>query len=273
MNLLQNLTHHIRADEDIRAAFLVGSRARSDCPADEYSDIDIIAITTQPERYLASDNWLASIGTPRISFIEDTVLGDKERRILFEGGADLDFLVFTGEQVPRIQNGELDGMLARGYVLIKDELGLAQILEEAHRRANTQDAPALTQDEFANMAQDFWFHAVWTAKKMARGELLYAKHCLDVYMKERLLALIEQHPGAWYNGRFIERWAQPWVLEGLAAAYARYDLPDMKRALLATMDLFRGLTAELEYTCPKDAEAFAYGTVLDLLEIGRAVLA
>lgn len=267
MNLLQTLTQYVQADKDIAAAILIGSQSRSECPADEYSDVDMIIVTGRPERYLADDGWLASIGTPRISFVEDTILGGRERRILFDGGKDLDFLVFGVEQVRRIQNGELDGMLARGYALVKDGLGLAHTLEEATRRANTQNAPALTQEEFANLAQDFWFHAVWTAKKMARGELLTAKNCLDGYMKRHLLALIEHHArvngcrDAWYNGRFIERWAQPWVLEGLAAAYAHYERADMARALLSTMDLFRDVAAQLELAYPKEAEAYAYELV------------
>ena len=279
MTLLQKLTEYVQSDQAIQAAFLVGSQSRIDRPADEYSDVDFVVITDQPERYLADDGWLASIGAPRISLTEDTILGGKERRILFDGGKDLDFIVFTGEQVPRIQNRELDGMLARGCVLVKDELGLAAILEEARRRANAQNEPALTQDEFANLVRDFWFHTVWTAKKMARGELLYAKYCLDVYMKQRMLTLIEHHarahggPDPWYNGRFIERWAQPWMLEGLAAAYARYDMADMARALLATMDLFRDVASELDFAYPKDAEAYAYETALNLLEINRPVLA
>lgn len=39
---------------DIRGAVIVGSRARTDHPADEWSDIDIIVITTDPDRYLST---------------------------------------------------------------------------------------------------------------------------------------------------------------------------------------------------------------------------
>jgi len=267
MSLLKKLTQYIRSDSEIQAAFLIGSRARSDCPADEYSDVDMVIITEQPVRYLDEDRWLASIGAPRISFTEDTFLGGKERRILLEGGADLDLIVLTQAQAEGIQTGGMDELLARGHVLLKDKPGLAQTLEEAVRRVSAQNKPALAQEEFTNLAQDFWFHAVWAAKKLARGELLYAKYCLDAYMKQRLLALVEHHArvngcgDVWYNGRFIERWAQPWVLEGLAAAYAHYDPQDMARALLATMDLFRDLAAALPFSYPKDAEVFSYETV------------
>ena len=41
-NLEKNFVSWAQAKEDIRAAFMVGSRARSDHPADEWSDMDII---------------------------------------------------------------------------------------------------------------------------------------------------------------------------------------------------------------------------------------
>ena len=90
MALLQKLTRYIQSDSNIQAAFLVGSQARSDCPADEYSDVDTAVVTGAPERYLYADGWLEHIGTPRVSFVEDTFLCGRERRILFESGEDLD---------------------------------------------------------------------------------------------------------------------------------------------------------------------------------------
>ena len=43
--------------DDLRAALLVGSRARTDRPADAWSDFDIVLVTTDPERYVADGAW------------------------------------------------------------------------------------------------------------------------------------------------------------------------------------------------------------------------
>lgn len=43
---------------DIRAAFIVGSRARTDHPADECSNLDIVLYTSRPEYYLREKGWL-----------------------------------------------------------------------------------------------------------------------------------------------------------------------------------------------------------------------
>jgi len=273
VTLLQKLTQYLQASEMIQAAFIVGSQARSDCPADQYSDIDIIVITTAPQQYFNSDDWLATIGVSCISVIEDSFLGGKARRILFDCGTDLDFLVFAKELVANISAGKLDWLLTRGYVVIKDELGIAEILKQARCRANQPAESFFRQDAFTNIVQNFWFHAVWAAKKMARGELWTAKYCLDVYMKRHVLTLIEQNArlsgckDAWYSGRFIERWADPCILNSLAAAFAHYDVQDMARALLATMGFFRDMATKLPFDYPKQAEQFAYRRVKAIINL------
>jgi aminoglycoside 6-adenylyltransferase len=64
--------------------------------------------------------------------------------------------------------------------------------------------------------------------------------------------------GTWHDGRFLERWAEPRVLKGLPAVFAHYDEDDIRRGLLATMDLFRWLAQEtaeqLRYPFPVDAD-------------------
>ncbi len=108
------------------------------------------------------------------------------------------------------------------------------------------DAAALEE-----LASDFWYHALWTAKKLRRGEVFTAIDCLDGYLKARLVTLLEWHarsvdPNAdtWHNGRFLERWADPGALAALERAFAHYDVRDVARALWETIDLFQGLEEE-----------------------------
>ncbi len=54
---------------DIRAAIVIGSRARVERPADEWSDLDIIVFTTAPEYYLSKVDWLENIGTPLLNYL------------------------------------------------------------------------------------------------------------------------------------------------------------------------------------------------------------
>jgi len=103
------------------------------------------------------------------------------------------------------------------------------------------------------VVNDFWFHAVWTAKKLRRGELWTAKRCCDDYLKrELLLRVLEWQAQAaqegavdtWFNGRFMEQWASPAALEKLRIAFAYYEEEDVWRALRVSMDLFDEVARE-----------------------------
>jgi aminoglycoside 6-adenylyltransferase len=134
-----------------------------------------------------------------------------------------------------------------------------------------------TRAEFAQVVADFWYHALWTAKKLRRGELWTAHNCCDSYLKWLVLPMIEWHTLAtrgpdvdtWHKGRFLEQWADPRTLDGLRAAFAHHDTADVRRALLATMDLFRWLAREtaqaLGYVYSDEADASVTALVLEVL--------
>jgi aminoglycoside 6-adenylyltransferase len=263
---------------DIRAAIVVGSRARADHPADEWSDLDIVIIARDPERCLARTDWLQDIGNPWLTFLEPTATGgEMERRVLFEGGFDVDFAVIPNSKVKRAARflpalkrlpilfrllpkrvaqqmmqdvAAAAHVFARGARVIVDKDGLAGKLPLILSGSQPYRPPP--QPEFLEVVNDFWYHTVWTAKKLRRRELWVAKSCCDTYMKRLLLRMIEWHARAtkgwdhdtWEGGRFLEEWADPRALEGLRDAFAHYDEDDMCRALFATMDLFRWLAIE-----------------------------
>jgi Streptomycin adenylyltransferase len=73
--LLAVVTDWGRERSDVRAVLVVGSRARADTPADEWSDIDLALVVDDPTPYLASAEWLGAFGRPLLSFVEPTAVG------------------------------------------------------------------------------------------------------------------------------------------------------------------------------------------------------
>ncbi len=70
--------------EEIKAVVAIGSSTRSDVPADEYSDLDLIIATDDTDSWLYG-NLPAELGDVKISFVESTLGGGMERRILYCG--------------------------------------------------------------------------------------------------------------------------------------------------------------------------------------------
>src|SRR5207248_3057388 len=149
---------------------------RTDVPADEWSDLDIPLIAANPDHYLSTTGWLHEIGEPWLTFLEGMIVGGQERRVLFAGGLDVDFALFSPERFRQVV-GEIPAVIARGVRVLVDKDDIAAVLagfpEELPARRPQEPA------EFLNVVLDFWYHAVWGAKKLLRGELYMAKGCTD----------------------------------------------------------------------------------------------
>jgi aminoglycoside 6-adenylyltransferase len=261
------------AQPDIRTVIVVGSRARADRPADQWSDLDLILVTRDPKRYLLRTDWLANLGRHWCTFVERTATGDEvERRVLFEGGLDVDFLLVPLDRAQQlVRETPLADIISRGARVLVDKDGTGPQLTARIGEAAPRHPP--TQQQFEEAIHDFWYHAVWTSKKLRRGELWTSKRCCDSYMKQLLLRMIEWHACAshgwdydtWHGGRFLEQWTAPGVLRALRDAFAHYDEHDVRRALLATMCLYRRLAVEtagrLGYAYPAAADGHVTGWV------------
>ena len=265
--LLQTIIRFAQTCEAVTALILIGSQARDTRPADAFSDTDLILIVRDPGRFTQSDTWLREIGEPHISFTEKTIDGQHERRVLFNDAQDVDFVIMEESAARRaLETGEASLILSRGYRVLVAKHGFAA--PPADIQPVAAFAPA-NETEFTNTVNDFWFHSIWAVKKLLRQELWTAKSCVDGYMKQKLLWMIEQHEhtvrrsGAdtWYQGRFIEQWAHQDVLSGLQNAFAHYDPADITRALLETMRLYRRLATDVAQTAgfsyPAHADAYA----------------
>jgi aminoglycoside 6-adenylyltransferase len=88
---------------------------------------------------------------------------------------------------------------------------------------------------------DFWYHLLWSAKKLWRGEVLVAKQASDGWLTMLLIELVRwrsDEPDTWHGARFFERWAGDELVEALAPTFARYDAQDVARALRVKAELF-----------------------------------
>ncbi len=242
-------------DDDIKAIVAIGSSTRSDVKADEYSDLDLIIVTLNTEPWFSGE-YPKKFGNVSISFIENTLGGGRERRSIYDEDKDVDMIVFTPEQFEAaIKEGVAQWVMNRGYTVFYDSMDFTSLLEKYITHSVT--APSITEDEFSNMVNDFYFHNIWSYKKLKRGEIWSAKNCVDSYLKRYLLRMLELYRSkiagedVWHDGRFLERWAGEEILAELKECFAHYDKDDIKKALIKTYELFARITKEL-------AEAYGY---------------
>jgi aminoglycoside 6-adenylyltransferase len=280
--VLERVVAWAQNDGAVSAALLLGSQARRDHPADDWSDTDLILVVDDPDALTSDASWPSRFGEVAITFSELTLLSERERRVLYADGTDVDVLPMSRDRMERyLTDPHALLALGRGHRALVDKIGIftgldrriAEAQEAAAERAIGPDASA-----FENLVSDFWYHAVWAARKLRRGELWVAHSCVDGYLKQLLLRVIEWRAtgladatDTWFSGRFMERWADQAVLEGLGTAYGHHDSADVRRALKATMDLFRSLAMDLaagsRLPYPSEADAAATAFVEELLTV------
>jgi len=273
--IIENIVRWGKSSEKIFAAVIIGSQSRTENPADDYSDLDIILFVDDPKYFLETEHWLENIGKPRITFIEGTIAGQKERRILFENALDVDFVILPKEIINSAVVSEAITIFTSGYEILVDKIGLSGILSKLNMMK--EPVKLLSEKEFQNTVNDFWYHTVWTLRKLKRGEIWTAIMCLNSHIKQRLLRIIENYaklthgPGynTWHNGRFIEEWTEPWINEKLRFCFSNYNDENCRTALLATMDLFRKVAEESAalagFHYPKDADEYVTMVVKSML--------
>ncbi|MBQ6890266.1 MAG: aminoglycoside 6-adenylyltransferase [Oscillospiraceae bacterium] len=268
----QRLLSLAETSENLLAVIAIGSSARDYSKADEYSDLDLLLVCSNPASWLYGDLPM-QLGKVKISFVEPAFGGGMERRILYSDSLDVDLIVLTPEQMENaFQNGAAPQVLSRGYAVLYDCIGISEILK---RKLNILSPHRqMTEAEFINTVNDFWFHAVWSAKKILRGEMWTAKMCIDAYMKGLLLKIMELRSSGqvdvWHNGRFLEKWAGADTITALGGCFAHYDRSDLMAALRHTgklySDLARAAAQNWGFAYPMEAERYALSLLTDYLE-------
>jgi aminoglycoside 6-adenylyltransferase len=220
----------------------------------------VVLFVDDPARYLDDDAWLGRFGEPLLTFVEPTPVGGfRERRVLFRDGLEADFAIPPAAAAAEPPPG-VATVFARGFRVLYDD-GIGVVVPTA--RASEHERP--TQAQLDQHSNDFWYHLLWAAKKLRRGELLLAKQVCDCYSTAYLVELARwraRGADTWYGLRFFERWAGADLLEALGPTFARYEVDDVAKALRATGELFRKLEDEV-------AERFKLESPVDGSEILR----
>ena len=250
-----------RSEENIRAAFVVGSRARQEHGADEWSDLDIILFARNPEDYLDRLDWIEAFHPIWLTLQQKTVAGDPERLVIFAGGYQTDFVIQTTavlQGIPQmLASGNLPDTIRRGTRVLLDKDGdLAQMPPPSPIPARRPPSP----EEFAGFVEHFWFYALYIAKQLGRGDLLSFQGGLHG-LRWMLVDLMDWHSRArcgwdldtWHAGRFLQTWADPQTYAELALTYPPFDQAASWKALLAALQLFRRLEQETASALGMDA--------------------
>lgn len=275
-----------RARRDVRALAVVGSRAGAGMATDAWSDLDLLLVCRRPGR-LASGAWLSEIEEPWLTYpIPSPSGGERARGAVFrDGRATIDF-AFLG--IPALRAGSallrlfsrypeasrrlppplaeglgiLARMLRQGTnVLLDKDGGLTRLAARPGRwPIRRHPAPA----EFLSAVHSLLGAALWTGKKLRRGDLWRCAVVADRDLKASVLQMVEWHAilcgpdgDTAYLGRDLHAWADPRIVTELPRLFSRYESRELHESLVATLDLYvwiaREVGARLGVSYPEEA--------------------
>lgn len=273
----QNFIAFAENRHDIRAAFVIGSRARLDHPADEWSDMDIVFYTTNPDYYLQRQDWLDEIGDILCSFVYQTAGGDPERLNLFQDGYQVDFVIHSVDTLRDMVTAKIvPDHFHRGVRVIIDKDHLSKDIMPDHFQP--PEILSISEEAYLQVINMFWFISLYIAKQLLRGELWVAK-MRDYDAKGLLLQMIEWHQkvvfgntyDTWHAGRFMSEWVDEDTQLALSTSFGRFNQVDSWDALLSTINLFQKLSEEvalkMQYSRPEALETYVSNWIKTKSEI------
>lgn len=262
--LMRTVVAWAHGRDEIRALVLIGSRARGTRPADVWSDVDLILLTADsPERFATGTRWADPLGEIWFERLNRVPGGFPEWILLFTGGLKVDFLFapLAGSLAETLGARPFAMLVQRGAHILVDKTGSDLAPALAAKAVPTAPAAA----DIQRGVHSFWLAAYRMACLLRRGDRWRAAAILNGPLRQDLVDMIAWHAqvagvpavDTWFNGRFLEEWADARVTAVLAQTFARYDSADLRRALLVMMDLFEWLSVEVgerqQYAYPETA--------------------
>ena len=261
MNDIRTFTERIRiwakSRQDLRAVILIGSQARQQPPADEFSDLDLVLFCANAAVYARDEDWLKAVGTPWLAVRSTTGRGDPEWDVVFDGVVKVDF-VFCDLNL-ELQTAALAVVLQHSPYGFVYERGVRVLFDRENADAEghfltfpRQPLPNPTAKEFSQTIQRFFLQALRAARFLRRGELWRAARLINGGIKDPTLTILEWHarcsretaPDTWYEGHFLEQWADPRVLSGMSAQFAACEPGALWNALFSSLESFRWTARE-----------------------------
>ena len=236
-------------EENIRAAYIEGSRTNPNAPKDIFQDYDIVYIVTTTKPFREDKEWINNFGKILyMHYPEDNVFypSDVENcygwQIQFADGNRMDLHVCTKENA--LANLEL-------YQILVDKDGIVPYPQETTDERYWVKEPR--EIEFKCTCSDFWWCLNNVAKGLWRNELPYAMDVINFVLRPHLKRLLEWKMGiennfsvsAGKSCKYFKKYLQEETYRQFLATYSIGEIESIWNSVFEMCDLFQSTAVEL----------------------------
>jgi len=236
-----------RADDNVRAVLMNGSRVNPNAKKDLFQDFDIVYFVEDVAPYKADKSFPRRFGELMILQTPEDMNdppaendGHYSFLMQFMDGPRIDLSLCPLEQI----NERISDSLS---IVLLDKDNLIPPLPPPSERDYLPQRP--TAKQFDDCCNEFWWVSAYVAKGLWRDELIYAKYMLDVIVREQHLKMLiwyfgiqtdfQKSPGK--LGKNLKQTLAPELWAQLEATYADAESAHIWDSLFTMTSLFRDL--------------------------------
>lgn len=243
--MLDLILNVAKNDEDIRAVIMNGSRVNPHAKKDPFQDFDIVYFVRDVEPYRGNKAFIRQFGELMIlQTPEDMVDPPPENNghyaylMQFLDGNRIDLSFFSVETIEANTKDSLT------VVLLDKDQAIPQLPPPTDRDYLPQPPSAKLFEDCCN---EFWWVSTYVAKGLWRDELTYAKHILDIYVRDQLMKILTWYVGVRTDfqkspgkmGKYLKECLEPELWQQLECTYADANPGHIWDSFFVMTDLFR----------------------------------
>jgi aminoglycoside 6-adenylyltransferase len=243
--MLDLILNTARNDERVRAVIMNGSRVNPNAPKDFFQDYDVVYIVTEKASFLADPGWIKVFGELMILQLPDEMSDPPPEGkdlygylMQFADGNRIDLSLLPANKLDKLENDSLT-------LTLLDKDNILPQFDPPNDSGYLPKPP--TAKAFFNCTNEFWWVSPYVAKGLWRQEIVYAKHTLDLYVREQLMKMLDWYVGVRTGitispgkmGKYLEKYLEPELWQMLLQTYSDADYAHAWQALLTMGELFR----------------------------------
>jgi aminoglycoside 6-adenylyltransferase len=234
-----------KRDERVRAVIMNGSKINPNAPKDFFQDYDVVYIVTEKDSFLADPGWIKVFGELMILQLPDEMSDPPPEGtdyyaylMQFADGIRIDLSLYPVSKLDKLEHDSLT-------LTLLDKDGILPNFPPPNDSTYIPNPP--TARAFFDCTNEFWWVSLYVAKGLWRQEIVYAKHMLDLYVREELMKMLNWYVGMKTDfqkspgklGKYLEKYLEPELWELLMHTYSDADYEHTWQALITMGELFR----------------------------------
>jgi aminoglycoside 6-adenylyltransferase len=243
--MLDLIINTARNDERVRAVIMNGSKVNPNAPKDFFQDYDVVYIVTEKESFLVDPGWIKVFGELMILQLPDEMSDPPPEGkdiygylMQFADGNRIDLSLLLVSKLDKLGEDSLT-------LTLLDKDGILPQFPPPNDSGYLPKPP--TDKAFFDCTNEFWWVSPYVAKGLWRHEIVYAKHMLDLYVREQLMKMLDWYVGMRTDfqkspgkmGKYLEKYLESELWEHLMQTYLDADYEHTWQALITMGELYR----------------------------------